>query len=79
MSDRIVRNDDLVLTQAGRQKSFAASSLSLVAKKINQLKNTIENKVCFQHDSEWHFEKDWKYIWKQFKTIALFLFTLLAY
>ena len=57
-SDRIVPNDDLVLNQARRQKSFAAPSSGPAAKKINQLKNATENKVNLQRASSMgHLEK----------------------
>lgn len=57
-SDRILPNDDLVLNQARRQKSFAASNSGPAAKKINQLKNSAENKVNLQRASSMgHLEK----------------------
>ena len=57
-SDRILPNDDLVLNQARRQKSFAVSNSGPAAKKINQLKNSAENKVNLQRASSMgHLEK----------------------
>ncbi len=47
-SDRVIPNDDLVLNQARRQKSFAAGPS---AKRIAQYKNTGENKVQLQRAS----------------------------
>ena len=55
---KILPNDDLVLNQARRQKSFAASNSGPAAKKINQLKNSAENKVNLQRASSMgHLEK----------------------
>ena len=53
-SDRVIPNDDLILNQARRQKSFAGPS----AKKIAQLKLPSENKINLQRASSMgHLEK----------------------